>query len=150
MNEFKKTISRGFTRKCNLGNFENADFFANYSEELPSDTPEETMRTVSALLYDMAKGDVEEAIISYTKKYGDVDPETRQQMEKTDWKLTELSAKVRKGEPIMVSEWEELTPSQQTFLHKYQLQHDAEMRAKNKDAERKTGIPKGQSTRENK
>jgi hypothetical protein len=132
MNDLKITISRSFSRKLNLGNYESADFFANYSQEIPESSDKIAVANLSEMLFQQAKADVEKSMSEY-QKYQDVDPDTRREMEKTDWLLTELSAKVRKGEPIMVSEWEKLTTSQQQFLHKFQLQKIAEDRAKQKD-----------------
>jgi hypothetical protein len=136
MNELKITISRSYSRKLNMGNYESQDYFANYSEEIDATTPKDKIAEVSALLYDMARGDVEKAIAVDKVNFGDVDPETRTQLEKTDWVLTALCEKVRKGETIMFSEWDKLSKPQQDFLHKQQLLHDAEMRANNKDVEK--------------
>lgn len=71
MNDLKITISRGFTRKVNLGNyiktkpFESADFFANYSEELPADTPEKQLKAHSEELYAKAREDVENSVAAF-------------------------------------------------------------------------------------
>ncbi len=61
--ELKKTISRSFTRKVNLGNYESADFWAMYSEEISADEKEHQM--LSDYLYACAKSDVEQAIKDY-------------------------------------------------------------------------------------
>ena len=63
--ELTKTISRSFTRKLNLGNYESADFWSSYSEVVSAETSGATCKEVSGLLYDMAKSDVEQAIIDY-------------------------------------------------------------------------------------
>ena len=68
MSELKKIISRSFTRKVNLGNYESADFWASYSEEVPADTEDPTCTRISAILYGNAKSDVEQAIIDYKRE----------------------------------------------------------------------------------
>ena len=65
MNELTKTISRSFTRKVNLGNYESADFWASYSEEVSADTDDVACTRISAILYGNAKADVEQAMIDY-------------------------------------------------------------------------------------
>lgn len=71
MNDLKITISRGYTRKINLGNYiktkpyESVDFFANYAQEFPADTPVSNLKARSEELYSRAKVDVEDAVASY-------------------------------------------------------------------------------------
>lgn len=62
--ELKHIISRGFTRKVNLGNYESADFFSNHSQELIDPTPEEILVT-SVELSMSARQDVEKSIKGY-------------------------------------------------------------------------------------
>ena len=66
-NELTITISRSYARKINRrlygGNdFETADFWASYSEVALATTHKKQQQAISALLYDMAKSDVEEAM----------------------------------------------------------------------------------------
>lgn len=68
MNELTKKITRSYTRKKNLGNYESADYMASYSEEVPADTTQEEVKRVSTILYELAKSDVEEAILEYQKE----------------------------------------------------------------------------------
>lgn len=95
MNDLKITISRSYTRKINLGNYESEDFFANYSEEILSSTKEKEVKEVSEKLYNLARRDVEEAVQRSVSKFGNVDPETRKQLEQTDWKLQEKFNKLK-------------------------------------------------------
>ena len=67
------TISRSYARKINRrlygGNdFETADFWASYSEVVLANTPQARQKEISALLYDMARSDVEEAMQEELKK----------------------------------------------------------------------------------
>ena len=59
MDDLKITISRSFTRKKNPGNFETMDVWASYTQEIPADTPEEEQRSISQVLFEKAKEDVE-------------------------------------------------------------------------------------------
>lgn len=68
MENLTKTISRSFTRKLNLGNYESADFWSSYSEVVSADTDPESMQRISALLYGFAKTDVEQAILDYKRE----------------------------------------------------------------------------------
>ena len=68
MNEFKKNISRSFERKVSLGDYNMASFFASYSEEIDANTNREVCKGISAILYDMARSDVEQAIIDYKRE----------------------------------------------------------------------------------
>jgi len=70
--ELKKTISRSYSRKLSLKHYggvqyEMAEFFSSYSEEVNAETPKEELKRVSSLLYDMAKSDVEEAVAETIK-----------------------------------------------------------------------------------
>ena len=53
-------IKRGHSRKINLGNFETADFWAEYEEE--------GNETISKSLHEQAKQDVEESIQDFWKQ----------------------------------------------------------------------------------
>ena len=68
MNELVKKITRSYTKKTNLGNYESFDTMASYSEEVPAETTKEDMQRISAMLYDMAKSDVEQAILDYKRE----------------------------------------------------------------------------------
>lgn len=68
MNELTKKITRSYTKKTNLGNYESFDTMASYSEEFPSDTAPEVLKRASQFLYDQAKADVEEAVLNCKKE----------------------------------------------------------------------------------
>ena len=73
MENYKKTISRSYSRKISLqcygGNrFEMMDFFASYGEEFPKDASREELQRSSALLYDEARSEVEQAVKQETDK----------------------------------------------------------------------------------
>ena len=71
--DLKKIISRSFTRKLNLGNYESADFWASFSEEVDSITNSEELKRISGFLYEMAKSEVEQAIIDYKNEKSKVE-----------------------------------------------------------------------------
>ena len=61
------------------------------------------------------------------------DDKTQQALKQTDWQMQNLFDKVRKGETIPVGVWQKLTPSDQSILHKAQLQFNQEQRLNKKD-----------------
>ena len=63
--ELKYTISRSFSRKIALGNYNMAEFFANHSEEILADSSNEKKVEVSKTLYEKAKTDVENAAVEF-------------------------------------------------------------------------------------
>ena len=66
-------ISRSYSRKINLGNYEAADFFSSRDIELPEDTPLEIQQAKSEELFTLAMLDVEKSMEDYFKiKNGDV------------------------------------------------------------------------------
>lgn len=74
MNEIKLnipqyiSITRSFSRKVQVKQYEPADFFASYGEQVPIEeaTPEK-LKEVSDRLYSLAKNDVEKEIENYSK-----------------------------------------------------------------------------------
>ena len=73
MTDLKIVIARSFSRKLNLqkygGNqYESADFWASYSEEVPLKAKSETQQATSEKLYSFAKRDVEESIAEFIKE----------------------------------------------------------------------------------
>ena len=66
-NDLKYTISRSFSRKISLGNYNMADFFASHSQEVPADTSEEEKKKISEGLFLSAKLEVENVIIEFYK-----------------------------------------------------------------------------------
>lgn len=94
MNEnFKLTISRSFTRKVNLGNYESADFWGAYSLEVPSDIKPSEAQAISQELYERAKADVEQAIEDYKNarvkaeelKNAEIKAETIKRIDQKGW-----------------------------------------------------------------
>ena len=65
--ELKKVVARSHERKVSLGDYNMATYWASYSEEVSADTGPEELKRISALLYEMAKSDVEQAIEDYKK-----------------------------------------------------------------------------------
>ena len=64
--EPKLKITRSFTRKINLGNFENIDLMASYTESIFDDEyTEAQIESLSKTLYEKAKRDVENAAIEF-------------------------------------------------------------------------------------
>lgn len=60
--ELKQTISRSYTQKVNLGNYESADFWAMRSMEVPGDATNEQLRLVSEQLFEEARKDVQDQL----------------------------------------------------------------------------------------
>lgn len=67
MKDLKYTISRSFSRKIPLGQYNMADFFASHSQEISVDTIEEEKRKTSETLFLSAKLEVEAAIEEFHK-----------------------------------------------------------------------------------
>ena len=67
--EEKETIkiSRSFTRKVNLGNYESVDFYSSRSQEIPADTDLVQQYHLAQELSALAIADVEESIKEYLK-----------------------------------------------------------------------------------
>ena len=63
LSDFKTTISRSYSRKVNLGNYEVADYFASYSMEIPVSSSEDVYKNTSESLYNSSRLDVENSII---------------------------------------------------------------------------------------
>ena len=76
--DLKITISRSFARKLNLGNYQTADFWCSYSEEIMSNTPLGKQNSISEFLYKQAKKDVENSIQKFLleQKLYDVPPKS--------------------------------------------------------------------------
>ena len=62
MEDLKIKISRSFSRKINLGNYETTDVYASYTEEVPKETSLEEQRELSRRLFNQAREDVEEQV----------------------------------------------------------------------------------------
>lgn len=60
-------ISRSYSRKINLGNYETTDFFSSRDIELPEDASDQTQMMESSRLFLMAVADVESSISDYFK-----------------------------------------------------------------------------------
>lgn len=65
--DLKYTISRSFSRKINLGNFENIDLWASHSQEVPVETSLEEKKKISEGLFTSARLEVEDALIEFRK-----------------------------------------------------------------------------------
>ena len=65
-NEPKIKITRSFSRKLNIGNFENIDLMSSYTEALfDDDYTEAQIESLSKILYEKAKRDVENAAVEF-------------------------------------------------------------------------------------
>jgi hypothetical protein len=102
MSDNKMTISRSYTRKINLGNYESEDFFSSRGLEVPIDTDIETQKEISVDLFTLAMTDVERSIRKMKeirdKETGVISPE----------KLKEMLDNVSNGRPILVEDFEKL------------------------------------------
>lgn len=95
--DFKATISRSYSRKLNLGNYEVSDYFAAYSMEIPVGSSEEVYKNTSESLYNSARLDVENAIV--------------QSIDSDRPLLDKLIDQAEFGEPIELSEYIKVTES---------------------------------------
>ena len=79
MKNLKYQISRSFSRKVNLGGYENADFFSSHSQEIPVEINGEERKKISETLFISAKLEVEAAIIEFRNKLIEKKPEQEAQ-----------------------------------------------------------------------
>jgi len=107
MNDNKTTISRSFSRKVNLGNYEMADFFSSRSMELPSDTPISEQQEISEELFSLAQIDTERDADSFLRSRGEgVDTES----------LLKIIDEVSIGNPFSFDDFEDLAPWQHKIV----------------------------------
>jgi len=102
MNDEKITISRSYTRKINLGNYESEDFWASRTIELPAGTPLSKQREASDDLFTLVLTDVERDI----RKVKELRDATTGIISSS--KLKELIDAVSIGRPIQVEDFEKL------------------------------------------
>ncbi len=95
-------ISRSFTRKLNLGNFESADFFSSRSQEIPEGTSQKEQREISQELFALAMADVAEAIEAFNATKGEGKFNLK--------KLCEIVDSLSEGNPMQLSDFEKLNP----------------------------------------
>lgn len=99
--ELKHIISRGYTRKVNLGNYESADFFSNHSQELVDPTPDEILVT-SIELSQQAREDVKQSIERFFE-----DRQTdKQKKEKAEALLPVIIENASKGKASNMEDYE--------------------------------------------
>ena len=113
MTDKKITISRSFSRKLNLGNYESADFFSCRSMDVPVGTPMQEQNEISRELHLLAMKDVTSDMVIY---------ESIQQSEHeelTAKEFREIENKIAKGEVITVEDWDACTPIQQKILNHF-------------------------------
>jgi anion-transporting ArsA/GET3 family ATPase len=96
-NELKLTITRSYSRKKNLGNYESEDYFACYSQEFDSlDIEDEEMRGASRELYMKARKDVEDEI------------NRKEEKREVEADVNEIIERTRAGNSITVDEYEKV------------------------------------------
>ena len=87
----KITISRSYTRKINLGNYESEDFFCSRSVEVPVDTSYEEQENISKSIFLQCIRDVgNDVTMLYEMRQendGKVSPKKLDEMLKTDASL---------------------------------------------------------------
>ena len=94
-------ITRSFTRKINLGNYETADFYACYEDEIiGSEDIKKSIELTTWGLYELAKADVEKSVKEYLEQRQVPTEETLDDM------MERVIATVRAGKPIKVEEYE--------------------------------------------
>jgi len=109
----KITISRSFSRKKNLGNYESADFFSCRSMDLPADASMEEQNEVARELSLLAMKDVTSDMVIYDSI------QASEHEELTAKEFRELEDKIIKGEPLQMEAWEACTPIQQKILNHF-------------------------------
>jgi hypothetical protein len=102
MTEYKMTISRSYSRKKNLGNYETEDHWAMYSVELPAETDEAKQMRISDELFKKAVGDVNAEM-----------PDEDGLDEKV---FADVLVRLASGGAMTVEEMESMSPSQKTRL----------------------------------
>lgn len=104
MIEQKMTISRSYSRKVNLGNYESEDFFCSRNIELPADMTIAEAQEVSEQLFALAVTDVERDMrkVAGMREEGKI-PASR---------LKELIEDTLHGKPMLIDEYEDLTSEQ--------------------------------------
>lgn len=133
MTDNKITISRSFSRKVNLGNYEVADFFSSRSHEIPSDTPIDEQQKISEELVSLAQLDVEKDIDVYlsSRDGGKGISSSR---------LAEIIDEVSIGNPFAFDDFESLSPWQHKIVQsvKRAYQRSPLKKSKDKPNERST------------
>jgi len=117
MENNKMTISRSYTRKVNLGNYQSEDFFSSWSEEIPVTTTIEEMEKRSKELFLQATIDTLAAVQLM-----------RKMRDKHNGKLylTEFQnmlTNVRKGVPIYIGDYDKLNPDQLELIQDAKRAH---------------------------
>lgn len=115
----KYTITRSFSKKINLGNFENADFYSCHTMELDVNDNPAIKEIVSEALYSQARAEVEDAIADYPEREV-FDPNA---------KLQRMKELLLEGQSLTVEEYQdiiELIPSARTELNEAKLEYKRE------------------------
>ena len=113
MTDKKITISRSFSRKKNLGNYESADFFSCRSMDVPLGTSMAEQEEVARELHLLAMQDVTSDIMIHEKL------EQSEHEELTAKEFREIEDKIITGEPIQMEAWDSCTPIQQKILNHF-------------------------------
>jgi hypothetical protein len=122
-------IKRGYSRKVNLGNYESEDIWAARSIEVPDDTPLDEAKKISEDLFTLSMTDVERDKRKMEELRGDgkISPT----------KLKEMLEKVAEGRPILLEDYENLTPAQNGQIQDKKREYKRKQYAERKEANEK-------------
>ena len=105
----KNTITRSFSRKVNLGNYESADFFESRTVIVPNDTNILEYHQMSKDLLALIMTEVEISANEYKANHG---------LSSGDWKaFSEVIDSVGEGRTFLLSEYEKLSPEQKNMVN---------------------------------
>jgi hypothetical protein len=105
----KNTITRSFSRKINLGNYESADFFESRTIIVPNGTSILEYHQISKDLLSLITAEVELSANEYKQTQGLGDG---------DWKaFSEVIDSVGEGRTFLMSEYEKLSPNQKNLVN---------------------------------
>jgi len=130
----KLTISRSYSRKINLGNYEVADFFSSRSQEIDEGAPLEEQIKISHELHALCIAEVEREIEKYLEEkrfageLGEGVPFK---------KLIEAVNSISSGRPMMITDWEKCSPAQQELLQAVKRAYKRSPEYKSKQIPRK-------------
>lgn len=124
----KMTITRSYSRKINLGNYEVEDYFSSRSLEVPADTPVENQKAISQALFLMAAQEVGEDIGTMMKIREELDGKI------TSTKLKEMLELVVNGKAILLEDFLKLNNEQHSKIQDAKRAYKREQYKKAKEA----------------
>jgi hypothetical protein len=122
------TISKSYSQKVNWGNYETSDFFSARSATIPLNSPQELQEELSDLLFKACYTDVNRSVIEVQKQRGIKSELTKDEVDE----FKKMVEQVRKGLPILVEQFEALTPMQLNEVNEAKKEYKRSEEYKNK------------------